>query len=82
MGFINPKTGKEEIDLYADPAKKGEYARYMSKLAPNDISEKQRDYWKAEADMYDSSKAGHADMNEKAKLEIARRLAARDAGRR
>lgn len=57
-------------DLYADPARKLEYAEYMSKLAPNDTSPKQRKYFEEQAKMYRASREGHVDMTAKTKKAI------------
>ena len=57
-------------DLYLDPARKLEYAEYMSKLAPNDTSPKQRRYFEEQAKMYRASREGHADMTDKTKKAI------------
>ena len=57
-------------DLYADPARKLEYAEYMSKKAPNDTSPNERRYYQEQANMYRGSRKGHADMTAKAKRAI------------
>lgn len=60
----------KEPDLYADPARRLEYAEYMSKLAPNDIGPKQRKYFQDQAKMYRASREGHAAMTAKAKKAV------------
>jgi hypothetical protein len=82
MGFINPKTGKEEVDFYQDPEKRAEYARYMANLPKNDTSPNETKYWTQQADTLEASKKGHTDATAKAMEEIQRRLAERDARRR
>lgn len=57
-------------DLYEDPARKLEYAEYMSKLAPNDTSPKQRKYFQEQVKMYRASREGHADMTAKTRKAI------------
>ena len=57
-------------DLYADPDRRLEYAEYMSRLAPNDTSPKQRKYFQDQAKMYRASREGHTAMTAKTKRAI------------
>lgn len=67
---------KSDTDLYLrqDPEGKAAYHRYMSKLAPNDISEKGRAYHLEEAKKHEASAKGHGEATRKTEREIALRL--------